>query len=228
MSPGAFDHSETRWPAEHISLRKSPLSTRTDAIGRAFPSFSGALPLASFGWATLAHLGSLVAEEFPSPTSRRSSRNEVFSQYLDYFRRRVIAKTCSLPPEELASSRLPSGWTPLELLSHLRHVERRWLVWGFEGERIEDPWADHRDDRWHVDPATSLEELVEALTAQGEKTTQVLASHELEEVGAPGERWEGMPPATLERICLHLLQEYARHLGHLDIVSELAFGAVGE
>jgi hypothetical protein len=35
-------------------------------------------------------------------------------------------------------------------------------------------------------------------------------------------------PPALERILLHLLQEYARHLGHLDIVSELADGGIGE
>jgi hypothetical protein len=32
----------------------------------------------------------------------------------------------------------------------------------------------------------------------------------------------------LERVLFHLLQEYARHLGHLDIVSELADGEIGE
>ena len=35
-------------------------------------------------------------------------------------------------------------------------------------------------------------------------------------------------PATLERVLFHLLQEYARHVGHLDIVTELATGASGE
>jgi len=43
----------------------------------------------------------------------------------------------------------------------------------------------------------------------------------------PGERWEGADPATLERVLFHLLQEYARHVGHLDIVAELA-GLSGE
>ena len=38
---------------------------------------------------------------------------------------------------------------------------------------------------------------------------------------------DGAPPATLERVLFHLLQEYARHLGHLDIVAELAGGPVG-
>jgi Protein of unknown function (DUF664) len=46
--------------------------------------------------------------------------------------------------------------------------------------------------------------------------------------GILGERWNGAPPATLERVLFHLLQEYARHLGHLDIVCELAGAATGE
>jgi len=52
--------------------------------------------------------------------------------------------------------------------------------------------------------------------------------HDLAEVGAPGERWEGAPPATLERVLLRLVQEYARHAGHLDVVRELIDGRTGE
>jgi hypothetical protein len=47
-------------------------------------------------------------------------------------------------------------------------------------------------------------------------------------VGQPGERWDGHDPPTLERILFHLLQEYARHLGHLDIVTEFATGLAQE
>ena len=39
---------------------------------------------------------------------------------------------------------------------------------------------------------------------------------------------EDIDPASLERVLFHLLQEYARHLGHLDIVAELGGGPVGE
>lgn len=63
--------------------------------------------------------------EFPEPSTPASSRAEVFLGYLDFFRTRVIEKVGALPPGERDRSRLPSGWTPLELLSHLRHVERR-------------------------------------------------------------------------------------------------------
>jgi hypothetical protein len=60
-----------------------------------------------------------VSEPFPEPTIPASSRTEVFLRYLDYFRSRVAAKIEAMPPAELRSTRLPSGWTPLELLNHL-------------------------------------------------------------------------------------------------------------
>ena len=78
------------------------------------------------------------------------SRAAVFLGYLDYFRSRLISKLEGLPGGELRRSRLPSGWTPLELLKHLSYVEMRWLEWGFEGREVPDPWADSRDDRWYV------------------------------------------------------------------------------
>jgi uncharacterized damage-inducible protein DinB len=165
---------------------------------------------------------------FPEPTSPAASRSEVLVRYLDYFRDTVLAKVRGLSEEELRSSRLPSGWSPLELLHHLAHVERRWLVWGFEGQDVDDPWGDWRDVRWHVPAGRTAAQVAEALREQGERTREVVARHDLNEVGAPGERWDGAPPATLERVLLHVVQEYARHAGHLDVVRELVDGSVGE
>jgi len=41
--------------------------------------------------------------------------------------------------------------------------------------------------------------------------------YDLDDLGLPGPRWSGEEPATLERVLFHLVLEYARHLGHLDI-----------
>ena len=84
---------------------------------------------------------------FPEPTVPAQSRAEVFNRYLDYFRNRLAAKLRALPPADLRSSALPSGWTPLELLKHLTFVELRWLEWGFEGRDVGDPWGDQQDGR---------------------------------------------------------------------------------
>jgi uncharacterized damage-inducible protein DinB len=165
---------------------------------------------------------------FPEPMTAVPARAEVFLGYLDYFRDRLVSKLEALPGEELRRSRLPSGWTPIELLKHLAYVELRWIEWGFEGRDIADPWGDRRDGRWHVAPGETLQELVHALHDQAARTRAVTGSHGLADIGQPGERWDGADPASLERILFHLLQEYARHVGHLDIVAELASGQTGE
>jgi uncharacterized damage-inducible protein DinB len=165
---------------------------------------------------------------FPSATDPAGSRAEVFSRYLEFFRDRLTTKVLDLPPEELRRSRLPSGWTPLELVKHLTYVERRWLEWGFTGRAVPDPWGDSRDDRWYVGPAETRDSLLADLAAQAQRSQAIIDDHDLDEVGQPGERWDGAPPATLERVLFHLTQEYARHIGHLDIVCELAGGPTGE
>ncbi|GAB1640954.1 DinB family protein [Krasilnikovia sp. MM14-A1259] len=164
----------------------------------------------------------------PSPLFPATGRTEVFLRYLDYFRETVLAKVAALPGDELRRSRLPSGWTPLELVKHLRYVELRWIAWGFEGRKIDEPWGDRRDDRWYVAPDETREGLLAALREQGAHTSEVVSRTDLTTVGAPSPRWDGEPAPPLERVLFHLLQEYARHLGHLDIVAEMSGGPIGE
>ena len=165
---------------------------------------------------------------FPEPTDARDDRREVLLEYLDFYRAVVRAKISGLTDKELRTSFVPSGWTPIELVNHLLHVERRWMTWGFEGEALDDPWGESRDERWYVSPEQAAETLLEALDRGGKRTRAIVLNHDLSDLGAPGERWEGAEPPALERVLLHLIQEYARHAGHLDIVRELADGTVGE
>jgi uncharacterized damage-inducible protein DinB len=160
----------------------------------------------------------------PYPTEAVGSRTEVYNRYLDYFRSRLIASCRALSDEQLRSSVVPSGWAPMGLLNHMRYVELRWLVWGFLGETVDgDLTADQGETHWVFDPRATLDELVGALEAQGKRTREIVAGHDLDEVSRPGAAWdEGESPARLERILMHLVQEYAHHAGHLDIVVELA------
>jgi uncharacterized damage-inducible protein DinB len=148
--------------------------------------------------------------------------------YLDFFRERVIEKVTSLPLDALIVSVVPTDWTALELVKHLTYVEMRWLEWGFESQVVDEPWGDHLGDRWFVGPDDSLGSLLEALRSRGVESAEIVRRHDLEELGQPGPRWSGDEPATLERVLFHLVQEYARHLGHLDIYAELVEGPIGE
>ncbi|GHD02272.1 mycothiol transferase [Zhihengliuella salsuginis] len=156
--------------------------------------------------------------------------------YLDYYRASIERKLDGLDDRALRTSRLPSGWTPLELLAHLVHMEQRWFVWGFLAEDVAEPWGDHAGGadggRWAV-PADAgrafADGLLERLHATGRRTSGILASTPLETRGALGGRFTGDDPApSLLWIGFHVLQEYARHAGHLDIVRELHDGGTGE
>jgi uncharacterized damage-inducible protein DinB len=164
---------------------------------------------------------------FPEPSADTAEPAELFGRYLTYYRETVIRKAQALPLEELRSSRVASGWTPLELLNHLAHMERRWFVWGFLAEDVDEPWGDSRDHRWHVADDLTVQLAAERLHEVGRRTDEVLVKHGLDETGAAGGRFGASPP-TLAWICFHVLQEYARHAGHLDVAVELAGGPTGE
>jgi uncharacterized damage-inducible protein DinB len=165
--------------------------------------------------------------EFPEPRGDTSDSAALFSRYLEFYRQTVVRKTLSLSDEAQRTSLVPSGWTPVEMLSHLAHMEQRWMVWGFLREDVAAPWGDRADDRWHVPADRPIAEVVALVRAVGEKTTALLAAHSLDEIAPPGPRFKHEPP-SLAWICFHVLQEYARHAGHLDVAVELAGGEVGE
>lgn len=155
-----------------------------------------------------------------------------WAEYLDWVRSEIATAVLELSPEEQRTTRVPSGWTPLELLSHVLHMEQRWFVWGFLGEPVADPWGDWDVDepwrdgvegRWQVPADVTAEQLASRLDAVGARTREVLAAYPLDAVASPGGRFADDPP-TLEWICFHVLAEYARHAGHLDIVVELGRG----
>ena len=124
-----------------------------------------------------------VSTPFPEATTPAASRTEVFLRYLDFFRSRLVSKLQMLPDAELRHSRLPSGWTPLELAKHLRYVELRWLEWGFEGRDVGDPWADSEGGRWHVSPDETLASLLAGLDTQAARSRAIIEAHDLDERG---------------------------------------------
>ena len=176
-----------------------------------------------------------VARNHGEPPKGGPAGAERWAGYLDWVRDDLAAKVLSLSYADQRTSRVPSGWTPLELLSHVLHMEQRWFVWGFLGEQVEEPWGDWNTDepwladdsdetlpaaRWVVADDVTAESLAGRLDAVGARTRGVLRAFPLDATAAPGGRFDDDPP-TLEWICFHVLAEYARHAGHLDIVAEL-------
>ena len=151
-----------------------------------------------------------------------------WADYLAWVRAEIVEGVLALTPDQQRTPRVRSGWTPVELLSHVLHMEQRWFVWGFLGEQVAAPWGDWDvpdptavdGARWRVPDDVTAAALAERLAETGARTRQVLAAYPLDAVAATGGRFAADPP-TLEWICFHVLAEYARHAGHLDIVVEL-------
>jgi hypothetical protein len=157
------------------------------------------------------------------PAAAVAGEATLYAAYFTFLRESVAEQVLGLSAVERRTTRLASGWTPIELLSHLAHMERRWFVWGWLHEDVEEPWGDRSPDleHWEVPDEVTAESLVELLLAVGRRTDEVLATHDLDTWATPAEHFdEGLP--TLRWICFHVLHEYARHAGHLDIAVELA------
>jgi Protein of unknown function (DUF664) len=177
-----------------------------------------------------------VARSASEPTKTGGAGAARWSDYLDWVRSEMVRGVLALSEAGQRTARVPSGWTPLELLSHVLHMEQRWFVWGFLGEPVAEPWGDWNVDEpwtsedsdetrprahWQVPHGVNAEQLAVRLEAIGERTRGVLRDFPLDATAAPGGRFADDPP-TLEWICFHVLAEYARHAGHLDIVAEIA------
>ncbi len=154
--------------------------------------------------------------------------------YLDWLRHEIVAGVLSMPDDEQRRSRLASGWTPIELRSHVLHMEQRWFVWGFLGQPVDqpygdwnvpEPWSGETDTRpgarWLVADGVSAAELTRQLDVVAANTRSVIRGHGPNTPAALGGRFTRSPTPTLEWIVLHVVAEYARHAGHLDIAREL-------
>jgi uncharacterized damage-inducible protein DinB len=167
----------------------------------------------------------------PEPGDHQSvGPKERFLDYLDFYRSALAFKLDGLSDDLARRSIVPSGWSPLELLRHVVFMERRWFRWRFLGEDLDEPQGDDGPDgRWTLREDDTLAGLLSALADGGRRTRAIVEAAELSDLARGSEEaLGGSRPPTLEWILFHVLQEYARHAGHLDIVRELIDGVVGE
>ncbi len=171
-----------------------------------------------------------MTPKLPEPGQGTSDPKALFLDYLDYYRETVTAKLDGLTEDEMRTSSVPSGWTPLELVKHLVFMERRWLRWGFAAEPVSEPWGDNdAQGCWYVGPDESAQDLFVALADGGRRTRQIVERTQLSAPSAVGGRFRSPEEApALVWVLFHVLQEYARHAGHLDIARELTDGTTGE
>ncbi|MFJ4498897.1 DinB family protein [Streptomyces sp. NPDC088864] len=156
----------------------------------------------------------------------RDERTQL-ATFLDYTRATALAKCEGLSQENAVRSPLPGSplMTLAGIVNHLRWVEYYWFEVVFLGGEDEGPWTDEDPDReMRIAVDMPLAEVLRAYEEQSARYRELVASHELDALAAT-ER-HGRHP-DLRWIVLHLIEETARHNGHIDIIRETLDGTTG-
>lgn len=151
--------------------------------------------------------------------------------FLDLYRATLIRKAAGLPPEQLARPLPPSNLTLGGLLKHMAVVEDDWFTSDMAGEDMPEPWAsvDWDADRdWEHNSAKddTPQELLALFEAACARSRAVVEScNSLDQASVKTDRKGNH--YTLRWILVHMIEEYARHCGHADLIREAIDGQRG-
>jgi uncharacterized damage-inducible protein DinB len=148
--------------------------------------------------------------------------------WLDFHRSTLLFKCQGLTGDQLVRRTAePSSLSLLGLVRHMTDVERAWFRRRFARQPDLPPlyWSDeHPDGDFDVAEAAAAEAAFAAFTAECALADEVAAGRSLDETFVSSDG------ATLDLrwIYLHMIEEYARHNGHADILRERLDGVTGD
>ena len=156
---------------------------------------------------------------------RSGDERAVLTGWLDWQRATVLRKVQGLSDEDAYRSVLPTSplMTVAGILSHLRWTERGWFAASFPSAAGGQMERD-ASGGWQF-PRSSLDGLLDQYLTECELSRHVVSQHDLEEMQevTPPQ----FPPVSLRWIVTHMIDETARHLGHLDVIREQLDGTRG-
>ncbi|MGC1419445.1 MAG: DinB family protein [Acidimicrobiales bacterium] len=159
----------------------------------------------------------------------QDAADEMLRDFLRGQRAAVLAIVEGLNETDWHQSVVPTGWTPAGMLEHLGGAEWHWFQGVVAGEQPELP-SDLAEDQPPYDPLTAVfatdESATEVMAFYRDQCAQseiVLARTPLS--AAPLGKHGRYEPPNVRWVVMHMIEETARHAGHLDIARELLDGA---
>jgi Protein of unknown function (DUF664) len=163
-----------------------------------------------------------VARERPAEDA---SEKETLVGLLDFLRATVVNKVAGLSGAQAQTASVPpSTLTPAGIVKHLAGVERFWFSIDFAGRDLPYPWTDaDPHGAFRLDEGERLVDVVAGYQAECQRAREIVAAARLEDRA----RGAGMG-FTLRYALAHMIEETARHCGHLDLLREAIDGQRGE
>jgi len=168
--------------------------------------------------------GTLPPDNRPEPPGHGDERATI-DAFLELQRATVVYKATGLSDSDAARRLLPSLTTVSGLIRHLADVERSWFREVMHGEQnIAYRWSDEDPDgEFRVTEADSLDAVI------ADYLDAIAGSRAVQQQYAFDDLCHGRENRfTLRWITVHLIEETARHIGHIDILREMLDGATGE
>jgi hypothetical protein len=160
------------------------------------------------------------------------ANDEMLRSFLRAQRESVLAIVDGLSEEAWHRSAVPTGWTPAGMVEHLGGAEWHWFQGVVAGKQPELP-GDIDEDQPPYDPMsvvfTSDESSAEVLAfyrGQCAESESVLDATPLSAPPRGQHGLDGSEPPNVRWVVLHMIEETARHAGHLDLARELLDGTV--
>lgn len=160
--------------------------------------------------------------------SQVADEQQTLTEYLDYYRRTFELKCTGLTPEQLSERTVPpSGLSLHGLLRHLTGCESWWFRTQFAQEKglALLYYSDDNPNEDFDNLDGDVEEAFALWREECDRSRAIVAASSLDQTGV---RRRDDTPFTLRWLMLRMIGEYARHLGHADLVRERVDGEVGE
>ena len=157
---------------------------------------------------------------------QRGDERTLLTAFLEFQRETFLWKCSELSPDQLATNSVnTTGMTLLGLIRHLTDVERHWLRNVAVGDDIAFLYWDNpgRDSDFEDVSVADAERDYNRFIAE----LAICRSNQGIDLDASIEP-PGRGPFTFRWILIHLIEEYARHNGHADLLREAIDGATGE
>jgi len=166
-----------------------------------------------------------VTEDPSDRLGGRAAERALLAGFLDWYRAVVDRKVTGLTEHDSRRTMTPTGLSPLGVVAHLAAVEVGWFAETFAGEAVDPVWEDHGSFKLRQDDTVeSVLDEYRAACARSRSIVQVAAS--LDELSARPHELFGH--VSLRWILVHMLEETARHAGHLDLMRESIDGQTGD
>jgi uncharacterized damage-inducible protein DinB len=153
----------------------------------------------------------------------------VLTTMLDYVRDTVHAKCAGITDADARRAPLPGSplTTISGLVSHLRWVEYGWIECTLLGGENRAPWSeDDPDAEWRIALQVPIAQLLAEYRSSCARHSELVAGLDLDTLSKGRLDWRD-EPVTLRWVLFHLIEETARHNGHIDILREMADGVTG-